>query len=82
MENTAKNVLIMQKNLQQMQVKLLHKEATWDLIGNKIADRNTKVSKNSQQNYSEIVTNEHDKEIPKERYIFLSRRTKKIMRIK
>ena len=65
----------MLKNLQQMHVKLLHKEATWDLIGNKIADRYTKVSKNSQQNYSEIVTNEHDKEIPKERYIFLSRRT-------
>ena len=27
------------------------------------------VSKNSQQNNSETVTNEHDKEIPKERYI-------------
>ena len=29
----------------------------------------TKVSKNWQQNNSETVTNEHDKEIPKERYI-------------
>ena len=29
----------------------------------------TKVSKNSQQNSSETVTNENDKEIPKERYI-------------
>ena len=52
-------------------------EATGDLIGNKIADvvdkscdgRITKVKKNSQQNNSETVTNEHDKEIPKERFI-------------
>ena len=29
----------------------------------------TKVSKNTQQNNSETVTNENDKEIPKERYI-------------
>ena len=28
----------------------------------------TKVSKISQQNNSETVTNQHDKEIPKERY--------------
>ena len=35
----------------------------------KIADRITKVSKTSQQINSETVTNEHDKEIPKERYI-------------
>ena len=39
------------------------------MIGNKIANRITKVSKNSQQNNSETVTNENDKEIPKERYI-------------
>ena len=45
-------------------------EATDDLIGNKIADRITKVSKYSQQNNSETVTNEDDKEIHKERYIF------------
>ena len=38
-------------------------EATDDLIGNKIASRITKVSKNSQQNISETVANEHDKEI-------------------
>ena len=60
-------------------------EATGDLIGNKIADtvlsdtlatraksydgKITKVSKNSQQDKSEAVTNENDKEIPKERYI-------------
>ena len=40
-------------------------EATGDLIGNKIANRITKVSRYSQQNNSEIVTNEHDKEILK-----------------
>ena len=44
-------------------------EATGDLIGNKIATKITKVSKNPQQNNSETVTNEHDIEIPKERYI-------------
>ena len=44
-------------------------EATSDLIGNEIANKVSKVSKNSQQNNSETVTDEHDKEIPKERYI-------------
>ena len=44
-------------------------EATDDLVGNKIDDRITKDSKTSQQNNSETVTNEHDKKIPKERYI-------------
>ena len=39
------------------------------MIGNKIANRITKVMKNSQEYNSETVTNEHDKEIPKERYI-------------
>ena len=36
-------------------------EATGDLIGKNIAKWITKVSKNSQQNNSKIVTNEHDK---------------------
>ena len=36
-------------------------EKTGDLIGNKIADNITRVSKNQQQNNSETVTNEHDK---------------------
>ena len=36
-------------------------EATGDLIGNKITNRISKVLKNSQQNNSEIDTNEHDK---------------------
>ena len=51
-------------------------EATDDLIGNKIANRITKVSRNSQQNNSETVTDEHDKEIPKERYISLEEKQK------
>ena len=39
------------------------------MIGNKSANRITKVSKNSQQNKLEIVKNGHDKELPKERYV-------------
>ena len=46
------------------------------MIGNKIAGKITKVSQNSQQNSSEAVTNEHDKEIPKERYISPKERQK------
>ena len=52
-------------------------EPTDDLTGNKIAkaiaesydSKITKLFKNSQQNNSETVTNEHDKEIPKEKYL-------------
>ena len=51
-------------------------EATSDLTVNDIADKITKVSKNSSQNNSGTVTNEHDKEIPKERYIFPEEREK------
>ena len=54
-------------------------EVTGDLIGNKIADTITKVSKNSQQNNLETVTNEHDKEIPKEIYIYLQKKDKKLL---
>ena len=51
-------------------------EATGDLTSRKIADavaksydsRITKTSIHLPQNNSETVTNEHDKEIPKERY--------------
>ena len=39
-------------------------DGTGDLIGNKIADRITKKFKNSQQNNSETLTNEHEREIP------------------
>ena len=41
-------------------------EATSDLIGNKIAKKITKLSKNLHQNNSGTVTNENDKQIPKE----------------
>ena len=51
-------------------------EATGYLIGNKIVDRITKVIKNSQQNNSERVTNENDKEIPKVLYISPEERQK------
>ena len=44
-------------------------EATGDLIGTEIANKIAKISKTSQQNHSETVTNEHEKEIPKKRYI-------------
>ena len=51
-------------------------EATGDLVGNKIVDRITKVSKTSQQNNSETIANEHNKKIPKERYISPEERQK------
>ena len=44
-------------------------QATADLIGNKISDKITKISKTSQENNSETTTNDHGKEIPKERYM-------------
>ena len=49
-------------------------KVTGDLIGNKVVDRITKVSKTLQQNNSETTANEHNKEIPKERYISLEER--------
>ena len=50
-------------------------EATSDLTPNKIANKITKVSRSSPQNNSETITNEHDKEIPKERYISSDKKT-------
>ena len=44
--------------------------------GNKIPDKITKISKTSQKNNSETVTNKHNKEIPKERHISLEERQK------
>ena len=49
-------------------------ETTGDLIGNKIADRIMKVSKPLPQSDLETVTNEHYKEIPKERNVFTEER--------
>ena len=51
-------------------------EANGDQIGNNITEKIIKVSKTSPQNGLEIVKNEHDKEIPKERYIFPKERQK------
>ena len=51
-------------------------EAPGYLIGNKIANKIKEVSKISQQNYSETVANEQDKEIPKEIYISPEERPK------
>ena len=39
------------------------------MVAQSYNDRITKVSKTSQQNNSETVTNEPDKKIPEERYI-------------
>ena len=39
------------------------------MTGNKIANQITKIAKNSKQNISETVTNDHHKEIPEERYV-------------
>ena len=59
------------KNISKSLKRVIQKtaEAAGDLIGNKIANRITKVSKNSQQYNLEKAANEHDKEIPKERYV-------------
>ena len=43
-----------------------------------ICDKITKVSKDSPQNNPKIVTNKHDKEIPKERYVCPAERQKVI----
>ena len=48
-------------------------EETGDLIGNKIAD---KMTKHLQQNNSEKITHEYDKEIPKQIYISPEERQK------
>ena len=46
------------------------------MIGNKIAKKTRKISKTSKQNNSETVTNEHNKEIHRERYISPEERQK------
>ena len=52
---------------------------TVDLIDNKIGIGITNFSKNSQQNNSENVTNESDKEMPKKRYIFSEKKTENLL---
>ena len=68
--------MIILSNLQQIHLKLLQKEsfkkkaeATEDLIGDKIAERIKKLSKSLRQKNSETITNENNKEIPKEKDI-------------
>ena len=51
-------------------------EATGDLIGNKIPNKITKISQSSPQNNSKTIRIEHDKEVPKERYISPEERQK------
>ena len=48
-------------------------EATGALIGNNIVNKKRKVSRSSPHNYWEVITNEHDKAIPKERYIYIKK---------
>ena len=80
---------MMLKNLRDMHLKLVQKEllkkktigATGYLIGNKIVDKITKISRTLPQNNSETITNEHDQEIPKERYIYLRKKDKKLLMI-
>ena len=52
-------------------------EPPGDLIGNKIANKFSGVSKNLQQINAKTVTNEHDKEIRKEKYVSPVKKTKK-----
>ena len=83
-KNIGKNV---SEKLKLSQKDLFKKtaEPIGDFIGNEITERVaqlydgkiTKISKILQQNYSETVTNEHDKEIPKERYVSPEKRQKK-----
>ena len=46
------------------------------MVTNSYDSKITKISKHSQQNNSKTVTNEHDREIAKERYISLEERQK------
>ena len=51
---------------------------TGGLIGNKIANKITNVSRSSPQNNSVTIKNKHDKGIPKERYVSPEERQKVI----
>ena len=66
----------MLKKLPQIRLKLLEKE---QYKNQKKQLMSTKVSKNSQQNNSETVTNKNDKKIPKQRYIFPEKDKKLLM---
>ena len=51
------------------------------MIRNKIANAIMKVSKSPPQKNPETITNEHDKEIPKERHISSRKEGKKLLMI-
>ena len=57
-------------------------EATGGLTGNTIASKITKVSKNSQQNNPETVTNKNDKRMHKEIYISPEKRKENIDKLR
>ena len=83
MVHIARNFVIILKNLLQMNIKPLQKshqktaEATGDLIGNEIANKIAAVSKNSQQNDSEM--NMIIKYLKKDKY--LQKKDRKILMI-
>ena len=69
LDHAKKSSTDMFKTISKRSIQKTVREATVHSLDNKIANKIRKVSKNSQQNNSETVTNEHDKEIPKQRYI-------------
>ena len=70
----------MLNNLEQIHLKFLKKELfkkqQKQLVTRLVIKSLIKLQKISKQNNSETVTNEHDKEIPKERYISPEERQK------
>ena len=84
MVNIVRNLLIMLNNvLKTTSKKIIQKtaDATGGLIDKKIANRIKKVCRGWPQNNSETTTNEHDKEIHKERYIYLLKKDRKLLMI-
>ena len=82
MVNIARIFLIVLNNPQQMRLKLLQQEklkqeqkqlVIW--LVTQLLIKSQKFQKISQQNKSETVTNENDKEIPKERYMSSENKT-------
>ena len=57
-------------------------QKTAEATSNFIFDKITKVLQNSQQNNSEKVSNKHDKEIPKKRYVSPQERQKIIDKLR
>ena len=76
MANTTRTFLIMLNKIASKRPIQKPAKTTGDLIGNKMADKTTEVSKTSQQNNLETAKNEHVKEKPKERYISPEERPK------